>query len=249
MKLTDRVVLVTGASGGVGAAIGRACASEGGIVVAHYYRNEDSARSLIEAVGAGMTVQADLTRPDAVDRMMTQVYERYGRVDILVNNAAPSHVFDPESRPALEAVDWEDMQTQIDGNLKAVFLCCRAALPQMKARRFGRIVSVLTNLVFNPEVVYHAYTTAKSSLLGFSRTLAAEAGPWGITVNMVAPGLIPDTGMSRHHTPETLNEVARRTPLRRTGTPEDVAGAVVFLAASSFITGVCLVVDGGLTMR
>lgn len=253
MKLTDRVALITGASGGIGSAVARACAGEGAAVVAHYYRNRTRAQALVEEIarqgGNAVAVGADLTRQDEVERMVETALRAFPRIDILVNNAAPSHRFDPAAQPAFEKTDWADFQHHLDGALKAVFLCCRAVLPGMRERGFGRIVSVLTNLIFNPEVVYHGYTAAKSSLLGFSRTLAKEVGPDGVTVNMVAPGLIAGTGLSAHHTAVSLAQVAGRTPLRRVGQPQDVADAVLFLTAASFITGACVVIDGGLTMR
>lgn len=253
MNLAGRVVLVTGASGGIGSAVARACAEQNAIVAVHYYQNETAARTLVdELVGQGgraMAVGADLTCEDEVKRMVDTTLQAFGRVDILVNNAAPSHHFDPTGQPPIDEVSWDDFQRHLDGTLKAAYLCCRALIPGMRAHRFGRIISILTNLVFVPDAVYHAYTTAKSSLLGFSRTLAGEVGPWGITVNMVAPGLITGTGLSAHHTPTTLATVAERTPLRRVGQPEDVADAVLFFASAAFVTGACLIVDGGLTMR
>jgi 3-oxoacyl-[acyl-carrier protein] reductase len=253
MELAGRVALVTGASGGIGSAIARACAGRGAAVAVHYYRNAETARRLaddiLQAGGRALPVQADVSNPDDVRRMMEAVQRTFGRVDILVNNAAPSHLFDPAVQPRLEEVDWSAFQMHLDGTLKAAWLCCQAVLPGMRERGFGRIISILTNLIFNPEAVYHAYTAAKSSLLGFSRTLAAEVGPWGVTVNMIAPGLIAETGLSAHHRAEAIAEVAGRTPLRRVGRAEDIADAVVFFASASFVTGACLVVDGGLTMR
>lgn len=253
--MEGRVVLITGASGGIGSAIARACAVERAAVVAHYFRNETAARMVVDEIirggGRAMAVGADLTRPKAVERMVETALCAFGQVDVLVNNAAPSHAFDPAVQRSLDMVPWSEYQRQIDGTLKAAYLCCRAVLPGMREHRFGRIISILTNLVFTPDVVYHAYTAAKASLLGFSRTLAEEVGPWGITVNMVAPGLIEGTGLSAHHTAETLAVVANRTPVRRVGRPEDVTGAVLFFASAQtgFVTGTCLVVDGGLTMR
>lgn len=252
-SVSGKVALVTGASGGIGSAITRTLAAQGVAVAAHYYRQEDKARLLVEEVrrsgGRAIAVQADCSEPSDVQRLAQTVEDDLGPIAILINNAAPSYAFDPNRRDAFESVDWMDYQTQYDGIVKTAFLCCQAVLPDMRDRRFGRIVSILTNLVFNPEVVYHAYTTAKSSLLGFSRTLAADVGPSGITVNLIAPGLIADTGLSAHHTESTLNDVAMRTPLGRVGRPQDIADAALYLISTSFVTGTCLVVDGGLTMR
>lgn len=252
-SLSGQVALVTGASGGIGAAITRTLAAQGVAVAVHYYRQEEKARLLVEEVrssgGQAIAAQADCSEPSDVQRLTQTVVDKLGPIAILINNAAPSYTFDPTRRDAFESVDWKDYQAQYDGIVKATFLTCQAVLPGMRERRFGRIVSILTNLVFNPEVVYHAYTTAKSSLLGFSRTLAADVGPSGITVNLIAPGLIAETGLSAHHTEMTLNDVAKRTPLGRVGRPQDIADAALYLVSTSFVTGTCLVVDGGLTMR
>ncbi|MBM3262802.1 MAG: SDR family oxidoreductase [candidate division Zixibacteria bacterium] len=253
MPLKGRVALITGASGGIGSAVARRCAEQGMHIAAHYHQNADKAALLADDIRKtgveALPVPADLTDPEAVAVMIDTVQHHLGSIDLLVNNAMLSHEFDALTQPCFEQVAWEDYRRQFEGAAKTAYLCCQTVLPDMKKRRSGSIVCILTNLIFTPEVAYHAYTTAKASLIGFSRTLAAEAGPWGITVNMIAPGLIAGTGMSGHHTPDTLEQVAHRTPMRRVGRPEDVADAVLFFASSTFVTGVCLVVDGGLTMH
>ena len=148
-------------------------------------------------------------------------------------------------------LDWADYQTQIDGALISTHGLCKAVLPLMKKRSQGTIVNVATDLVARPTIPYHDYTTAKAALIGFSRNLAMELGPFGIRVNCVAPGIIYPTYGTRDTKEEVKEAIIGQTPLNRIGSPEDVAGPVLFLASdwSGFMTGQTLFVDGGLVMR
>jgi 3-oxoacyl-[acyl-carrier protein] reductase len=254
MLLSNRVALVTGASRGLGAAIARELAAHGAAVGVNYYRSEAAAEAVVEAIeeagGRGLALRADVRDAEAVRRAVDRLADEFGGLDVLVNNALHNYRFDPVANAPFERMEWEDFQDQVDGTVKAAYHTCRAALPHFRERGGGRIVNILTNLITNPVVAYHAYTTAKSAMLGFSRNLAAELGPEGIAVNMIAGGLIMTTAASEPTTPEVQELVRGATPLRRLGEPADIGRAVVAFASDlmGFATGQYLAVDGGLTM-
>ncbi len=255
MNFQGKVVLVTGASRGIGAAIARAFAAEGATVVVNYLANEQAAGEVVAtcraAGGDAWAVQADVTSPDAVERMVAQAQDEVGAIDILVNNAFRAYSFDPEQRQRFDEVSWADYQAQFDGSVGAAYHVCRAVLPQLRRRAQGSIVNIVSDLVERPLVPYHEYTTAKSALVGFSRNLASELGPLGVRVNCVAPGLVYPTQASGDTRAQFRESIIATTPLRRLARPEDVAGPVLFLASewSGFMTGQVLFVDGGLVMR
>lgn len=254
MKFRDRTILVTGASRGIGAALAKAFAAEGGLVIVNYRSNADAARQVVEtceaAGGRALAIPADVTSEAEVGAMLARITEDVGRLDAVVNNAFAPYVFDPDDRARFWDTPWSAYQAQLDGALKATYNVCQAALPLMKQRGQGAIVNMASDLVARPSIPYHDYITAKSALIGFSRTLAAELGPLGIRVNCVAPGLVYPTDSSRE-TKEAVKEMLiAQTPLRRIATVEDVTGPVLFLASdwSRFVTGQTLHVDGGLVM-
>ena len=255
MNFQGKVVLVTGASRGIGAAIARAFAAEGATVVVNYLANEQAAGEVVAqcqaAGGDAWAVQADVTSPEAVARMVAQAQEEVGAIDILVNNAFRAYSFDPEQRKRFGEVSWSDYQSQFDGSVGAAYNVCQAVLPQLRRRAQGSIVNIVSDLVERPLVPYHEYTTAKSALVGFSRNLASELGPLGVRVNCVAPGLVYPTQASGDTRAQFRESIIATTPLRRLARPEDVAGPVLFLASewSGFMTGQVLFVDGGLVMR
>ena len=255
MDFLNRVVLVTGASRGIGAAIARAFAAEGASVALNYLQNtlaaEETVAACAAAGGDASAFQADVTDAPAVEQMVQDVLDTWGRIDVLVNNAFRPYVFDPENRKLFQDTDWQDYQTQMDGALKSVHATCRAVLPAMKKRTAGSMINMVTDLVERPTVPYHDYATAKAALTGFSRTLAADLGPLGIRVNCVAPGLVYPTDASRTISEDVKDMIETATPLGRIARPEDVTGPVLFLASdwSRFMTGQTLFVDGGLVMN
>lgn len=255
MDFSDHVVLVTGASRGIGAAIARAFAGEGARVAVNYLGNAEAAAEVAGACreqgGDGWPVQADVRDPQAVGAMFAGVEAEFGRIDSVVNNAFLGYAFDPASRTPFWDLDWGDYDRQIEGSLRAAFNVCRAAIPAFDRRARGSIVNIASDLVERPAIPYHAYTAAKAALVAFSRNLAVELGPRGIRVNCVAPGLVYPTEASRRTPEATMERIAADTPLRRVARPEDVAGPVLFLASawSGFMTGQTLYVDGGLVMR
>ena len=255
MILKNKVVIVTGASRGVGASIAQILASEGAAVCVNYLQSRDRAEAVVQAIqeqnGRAFAYQADVTNSVEVAAMVVQVIKTYGRVDIVVNNALPSYKFEPTaSYTSIETVQWENFSHQIDGIVKGAVNTVQAVLPQMKSQNFGKIINISTNLVYNPVVTYYDYTTAKAGLVGLTRNLAAELGQYGIRVNLIAGGLLRTTDASSATTDEVFELVAGGTPLRQAIAVEEFAQSVLLFASdwSNAITGQSISVDGGLTM-
>lgn len=255
MKFQGKVVLVTGASRGIGAAIATAFAREGATVAINHLSNDAAAAKVVAACraagGDAWAAKADVGSAPAVQAMVDAVVRELGPIDIVVNNAFRPYVFDPQRRTLFDDLEWSDYQAQFDGAVGGAFNVCRAVLPLFRQRAQGAIVNIASNLVEHPVVAYHGYTTAKASLVAFSRNLATELGPLGIRVNCVAPGLVYPTQASQDTQESFRESLMAATPMRRIARPEDVAGPVLFLASdwSGFMTGQVLFVDGGLVMR
>lgn len=250
-----KVVLVTGASRGIGAAIARAFATRGATVAVNYLRRHDAAQAVVQdcrtAGGDAVALAADVTRPDQAQALVERTVAEFGRLDVLVNNAFAPYAFDPEQRQPVTALTWPDFQRQFDGAVGAAFHLSQAALPHLRRDAQGAIVNIASDLIEDPVVPYPDYATAKAALVGFSRQLAAEWGPQGVRVNCVAPGLVHPTEGSAATRAAFREALAAATPLRRLARPEDVAGPVLFLASadSAFVTGQVIFVDGGRVMR
>jgi len=255
MNFKDKVILVTGASRGIGAAIAQAFAREGAFVVVNYLSNVAAADDVVARCkasgGDAWGLQADVTSESAVRAMVAQVLGEVGKIDVVVNNAFKAYRFDPEQRKLFWELQWADYQAQVDGAVHAAYNVCQAVLPHFRQRAQGSIINMVSDLVARPVVPYHDYATGKSALVGFSRNLAAELGPLGIRVNCVAPGLVYPTEASRATKEDVKDAIIAQTPLRRIASPEDVTGPVLFLASSwsGFMTGQVLFVDGGLVMK
>jgi 3-oxoacyl-[acyl-carrier protein] reductase len=255
MDFKGKVALITGASRGIGAAIAKAFSREGAAVAINYKENEDAAKHVVEDCeklgGIASYFKANVTSPLEAISLIENVKSEFGKIDILVNNAFRPYQFNPEQRRMFWELDWEHYQTQIEGSLLSTHSLCKAVLPLMQKRAAGSIINITTDLISKPSIPYHDYTTAKAALTGFSKNLATELGPFGIRVNCVAPGLVYPTEASLN-TKENIKEmIISQTPLRRIANPDDIAGAVLFLASdwSKFITGQTIYVDGGLVMQ
>lgn len=254
--LKGKIALVTGSSRGIGAAIAESFAKAGAHVIVNYVRSEQKARALADQLMEAydveaLPIQADVTEEQDVQHMIDQILKEFDTLDVVVNNALFDYTFDPEARKKAWDIDWEDYQRQLDGSLKGSFHVCKYAMPIMKANTTGKIINITTNLLYQPVVPYHDYNTAKGALLSYSHNLAAELGPFGITVNCVAPGLVYPTDASQKTKEEIRDAIIAQTPLRRIAKPEDVTGSVLYLASSlaDFVTGQTIVVDGGLNMK
>ncbi len=251
MQLDQQVVLVTGGARGLGASIVRAFAGQGTKVVVNYHRSAEAAQNLVTEVGVDRAValQADVTDDDAVAQMFIQAQRHFGTpVTTVVNNALVDFSFNGDARPKPDTITWTHFDTQLRGTVKAAIHTTQAALPGMRAARFGRIINIGTNLFQNPVVPYHDYTAAKAAGLSLTRTLAADLGADNITVNMVSGGLLRTTDASSATPDEVFDLIAASTPLQRVTTPEEFADAILFFASpwARSVTGQNLVVDGGL---
>lgn len=247
--LEGKVAVVTGGKRGIGKAIALGFARAGSDVVICSRVVEDG---LLEGVakeieGLGrhcLAIQADVTRKADVDNLVQRVIDRFGVIDILVNNAAVRIV-----GPLLEHRE-EDWDTTINTNLKGCFLCCQAVGKRMVERKKGNIINISSKLGIKPIANRGAYPSAKAGLIMLTRQLAIELAPHNIRVNAISPGWIK-TEMSRDNwsNPEISKQLIAMAPMNRWGEPIEVANAALFLAsdASSYITGITLAVDGGVT--
>jgi 3-oxoacyl-[acyl-carrier protein] reductase len=245
-RLSGKVAIVTGAGRGMGKATALTLAREGAAVVVNDVRPElvEAVVNEIEAAGGrALAVVADVSQEAEVRAMVDATTERFGTVDILVNNAGILRSTSPVETIPLE--EWELMMTV---NITGVFLCTKAVLPIMKAKRSGKIVNISSSAGRSTSTFGGAhYTTSKAAVLGLSRHTAREAAPYNINVNAVAPGSM-DTEMVRElATPEHIQSESQKIPLRRLGTAQDEANLVAFLCSeeSSYITGATIDINGG----
>jgi 3-oxoacyl-[acyl-carrier protein] reductase len=245
--LVGKVVLVTGSSRGIGEAIARCFADEGAKVVVH--GRDSAALSRVQheiewSGGRAMRVTGDVTRFEQIESMRSQIERELGPIDILVANAGGSL-----SRPApFEEIDEQGWRASVEGNLTATFLTVKSVLPGMKQRKTGNIITISSAAARRPHPQSPVpYAAAKAGIQILTQHLAAQVGPFGIRANCVAPEIIL-TERNRQQIPDPQKEVLLEMhPIRRLGTPDDVARAVLYLASeqSSWITGVILDVSGG----
>ena len=237
-----QVALVTGGSRGIGAAVARRLRADGYTVVVNYQNSREQGEVLAAELG-GLALQADVSDPLQVGKMVDTVLERFCQLDILVCCAGVA--WQGLTQDMTGAEYRRVMGTDLDG----VFYCCQAALPQMIRQRSGKIVTVSSMWGQAGGSCEVAYSAAKAGVIGLTKALAKEVAPSGVTVNCVAPGVI-DTDMVRPLGPQALAALAEETPLGRLGTVEDVAGCVSFLCspAGDFLTGQVIAPNGGLVI-
>jgi 3-oxoacyl-[acyl-carrier protein] reductase len=254
-----RVAIVTGAAGGIGKAICQRLAADGFNVVVNYRGQADRAAQIVAEInaaasaaaagvsrGRALAVQADIATESGAQALYQAAVKAFGAVSVLVNNASPRINPKPFSATA-----WDDVQQQMDVQVKGAFLMTAAVTPEMGARKWGRIVNITSQVLDGqPSVTWTGYAMAKGALQVFSNYMAAELGPQGITVNCVSPGMCETTLIG--DIPEKAQlMIARQTPLRRLAKPSDVAAAVAYLVSddAGFVTGDTVAVNGGMAMR
>lgn len=251
-RLQGKVAIVTGGAHGIGRAYCLGLAEEGArVVVADI--DWPGARAMCSQLGRGkaLAIKTDVSRWPSVQRLASRTAERFGRIDILINNAAMFARF-----PLFEGPFWEIPEAEWDRvmavNLKGTFLCIKAVLPYMKAQGKGKIINISSVTTFVGFPLYPHYVASKAGIIGLTRSLARAVGDLGININCIAPGATL-TEVLENNTPyvDLLAQVNLQRSIKRTERPEDLVGAAIFLASaeSDFITGQTLVVDGGRAMH
>lgn len=248
-SLTDKIALVTGGAQGIGRGIADALACAGAIVVIGDISIPPDAGSTPPNGSApperSMSLRLDVSRADEVNRCVSRILHQFGRLDILVNNAGIA-----QPKDILETTE-EDWDRVLDVNLKGTFLCCKAALPEMINRRWGRIINISSISARRGALFGHVhYSASKAGQLGLTRSLARWCGDKGITVNAIAPGSVQTVTFDSTATPEQSQAVINATPVGRFGKPREIGAMVSWLCSdeASFVTGAVLDINGGAWM-
>jgi 3-oxoacyl-[acyl-carrier protein] reductase len=241
--IENKIIIVTGGGGGIGSAIAARFAREGGkLSVADI--DGDAAKTQVARLTAqgaqALAVTADVTNKNSVADMVQATLDRWGRIDILVNVAGGA---DRKLVVDMTAADWDHI---VDMNLKSVFLCCQAVLPVMQKQRYGKIVNISSIYGFTGNATRSSYAAAKAGVAVFTKSLALEVVNDGINVNAVAPGRVGTDRVRSHYSDEAWAAAVAQIPMGRTGTPEEIANAVLFLATdeNNYITGQTIHVNG-----
>ena len=246
-SLTGKVALITGSTQGLGLGVAKALGSAGAKIAINYLNNREKAEGALQVlkeIGIHvMLVRADASDPEQVKSMVESVEEKFGSLDIVVPNATPD-----QPQKAIEDYDQEFYRKMYEFFVMSPFHLVQAALPGMKKRASGRIINITSEVYHSSIPKFSGYVAAKGGQIGWSRSMATELAPFGITVNTVAPGWIP-TDRHENDPEDAKNEYLATIPLGRWGTPDDVGNAVAYFASAeaSFITGQTLCVNGGRT--
>lgn len=246
-RLGDNVALITGAGQGIGRAFALRFAAEGARVVVADLNGERAAAVAAELAAAGgqaLAVTANVADEASVAAMVQEAVAHFGRLDVLLNNAAIFSTIEMKPFYELSLAEWQQLMAV---NLTGVFLCCRAAAGPMRARQRGRIINISSSTVLMGRPNYAHYVASKAGVIGLTRAMATELGGDNITVNAIMPGSTETEIPRATVTPAQVEGLLARQAIHRRGTPADLVGAAVFLASdeSGFITGQTLVIDGG----
>jgi 3-oxoacyl-[acyl-carrier protein] reductase len=244
ISLSNQVILITGASRGIGRATAIMAAKAGATVIVNYRRTQAEAEKVVREIeqsgGAALAVRADVSVQSEVDAMIAKIMARFNHIDVLVNNAG---IWTYGEIDGMSAETWRETMA---ANLDSIFYCCHAVVPHMKAQRRGRIINLSSTAGQRGEALHSHYAATKGAVISFTKSLAPELAPYNILVNCVAPGWV-ETEMSHDALMEEGEKITGLIPLRRAGTPEEIAGPILFLASelANFITGEILNVNGG----
>jgi 3-oxoacyl-[acyl-carrier protein] reductase len=243
--LDGRVAIVTGGTRGIGRAYTRGLAAEGcAVMVADLLEGEDVVREVVEVGGAADWVQADVTDPSSTEAMARATADRFGKIDVLVNNAA---YYTAITRARFDELEIDEWDRAFAVNVRGPWLCARAVYPYMKWQRYGKIINVSSTTVWDGTPNFAHYVATKAAIIGLTRALAREMGDDNIAVNTVTPDYTPHDPAYASRQPELDRILTARRCFKRTQVPEDMVPTVVFLAgaASDFITGQNFLVNGG----
>ncbi|MBI2090098.1 MAG: 3-oxoacyl-ACP reductase FabG [Deltaproteobacteria bacterium] len=243
MRLKDKVAIVTGAARHIGALYAKRLAAEGArVVIADILDGERIVREIASAGGEAVALKIDVSKEEDTLRMAEETVERFGRIDILVNNAAIFLGIRRRPFHEISAAEWDQVSAV---NIKGPFLCAKAVFPQMKKQLSGKIINISSTTALQGTPLFLHYVASKAAVIGITRALARELGEYGICVNAIAPGLIHHEGMNA---PKEFTEFQLKArSIQRLEAPEDLIGAIIYLASpdSDFVTGQTIVVDGG----
>ena len=250
MRFNDKVIIVTGGGQGIGRAFANAFAREGAkIVIAEI--NETKARVVAEEITSvgfyATAIKTDVTDEENVNQMVKESIEKYGRIDVLINNAGILSTIEMKPFWEISTEEWDKI---LSVNLKGMFLCCKAVVPIMQKQSKGKIINLSSSTVLEGRPNYIHYVSSKAGVIGLTRAMAREVGDWNINVNVITPGAT-DTGIPRVSvSPEQEKEMITKRCIKRKQIPQDLVGTVMFLASdeSDFISGQIINVDGGLSM-